>query len=158
MDDLRDFLSTAPKRVIRETFGSGDTAFEVELRLCSRADLDSMRKKATKKVLDRTTRQFRDEVDVERLREYLRDQCILNWTELTFAKVAQLCNRAAPDAAVAKTAIPASSNNKQALLDEALGFEDWVWERVTSLAEEAEHIAAGEGRTSASTPAATSVT
>ena len=159
VEDLKAYLEAAPKRVVRETFGSEGAAFTVELKLCSRSDLEAMRKRASKKVLDRQTRQYHDEVDGVKLRTCLRDECVLDWTDLTFAKAAALCARSLPNGQFEQWGdkpVPASENNKQMLLEEALGFEEWVWERVTTNAEEVEKMAQGEGQTSRPTPAASS--
>lgn len=158
MEDLKEFLAAAPKRVVREVFGDGDTAFEVELRLCSRADLETMRKQATKRVLDKPTRQYREELDVEKLRHYLRDHCITNWSDLNFAKAAALCNRSLPNGQFQEWGpqpVPCSAQNRQMLLEEAIGFEDWVWEKATALAEVREQIEQEKKVTSGSTSAAT---
>src|SRR5262245_10660542 len=104
MMNLKDYLAAAEKRVVRETFGEGEAAFEVELRLCSRSDLDSMRKKATTDVKDRITKQWTKEVDPVKLRAYLRDHCVTGWAGLTYAKAVTLCNRTVPNGDLAQFA------------------------------------------------------
>lgn len=140
--DLSSFMKTTLKRVVREEFGDGDNRFTVELRMCSRSDLERMRKASMTKVLDRKTKQYRDEPDLDKLRAYLRDHCVTGWEALTYGKAASLCNRTLSDdqQEFGEKPVDFTGANVQILLEEALGFEDWVWERVTQIAELTEEL------------------
>jgi len=166
--DLRQYLDAAPKRVVRETFGMGRLSFEVELQLCSRGDLEAMRKKATTRVKDGRTGQYRDELKMELLRKYMAEHCITSWSGLTYGKLTALCNRLTPNgdyAGMQDTAIPFENeiggnivrDNVLVVLEHARGrvlnadneevvtsFEDWVWEKITSLADDDARMEAGE--------------
>ena len=157
--NLREYLNQAERRVTRETFrppGDQDErrAFEVELRLCSRTDLESMRRACMKRVLDKQTRQYTDTPDLPKLRDYLAKECITGWERLTFGAAASLCNLSTPNGDLrdwASKPVEFSTENAVMVLERALGFEDWVWERVTSLADEREREEAREKNASAPT-------
>ena len=144
MFNLDEVLGEAENRVVRETFGEGETTFTVDLQCVSRQDLEVMRLKSVTKVLDKQTRQYRDEVSTEKMREYVRDHCIVNWKGLTIGKVLAICNKAPTKPLLdrLKEDVPFSKESAWSLLQNANGFEEWVWEKISVVADELAQIEA----------------
>lgn len=138
MSQLGDLLRDAPRREILEDFGDGETRFRVRLRACSRSDIERMRKRALVQRRDRATRTMVDDLDLSKVREWIRDHVVLGWESLTFRKALALCNRASVNGAVEymDEPVPFSTDHVQLLLEEAMGFEDFVFQRCTEVAEE----------------------
>lgn len=161
--NLREYAEGAEKKVVTETFGEGKRAFEVELRLCSSSDLDAIRKKCMKRELQKGPngqKEWREVADLPRLRQYLMDHCILGWKGLTYAKAMDLCNLTTPNgqkAGFADQDVKFEPVSVEMMLEEALGFEDAVWERIRSLATELDKQEAEEKKVSASTPEGSTV-
>jgi len=157
--DLEALLEKAPRREFTEIFGSGRNTIEVKLRAVSRSDLISMRKRATVKRLNRVTRSMEDELDFEKMRSWLRDQ-VLGWEGLTFRKVLRLCNRSDSDVGgeVGKLDEPVPYNQKhvQLMLEEAPGFEDFVWNQINEVSDEQTEIENREKKISETMPGDTS--
>jgi hypothetical protein len=137
MFNLKELIEEAPNRVVRETFGEGEAAFTVELRCVSRGDLENMRRKSITKVLDKATRQYKDEVSTEKMREYVKTHFIAGWTGLTIGKVLTLCNKSVPKQLQdrIKEEIPFSVEHAGELLENVNGFEEWVWEKISVVAD-----------------------
>lgn len=146
MVNLKELLESAAKVVERRKFGEGDMGFEVELRLIARPDMEEMRNRCIKKVATRMNgvREMRDELDIKKLREYIAESILTNWTGLTVGKVLHACNRSAPAGTDLKKAVEFNTENAIALLSTARGevqgilmsFDDWVWNEALTLSEE----------------------
>jgi hypothetical protein len=140
--NIDEILDGAENRVTRETFGEGELSFTVELRCITKTDLEVMRKKAVKRVWDKASRSHKDEVDADAMRAYVRDRCINDWSGLTVAKLCGLCNKSVPGPLrdKAKDQVDFTPENADAMLKQVMGFEEWVWEKVTALADELAQI------------------
>lgn len=153
-------LQAAPLRVSWETFRpAGDAtearAFDVELRVLGRTEQQEMVRKCRKQVMKRVPngqREWVEEADLPALRKYLAEHCIVSWKGLTVGKLLSLANKAAANGADPQAAVPCTPDNAAAVLEFALGFEDWVWETTNRLAEEREALEVREKNASAPTP------
>lgn len=147
---VEDFLGGAALVVSRETFGEGETAFEVDIRFVDRKELEAAAEECMTVIKNRTgvTR----EPDTAKLRKYIRNRLLVGWQDLTYAKLALLCNRAVPSNGIASTAVPFNADNALRVLEHARGkvggevtnFEDWVWTRSSGLAMERAQAEAAE--------------
>lgn len=172
--DLRSVLEQAPKRVERFTFGEGGMAFQVDVQMISRRDVEHMRRRVTKRVAERGPNGqrggWKDEVDLPAFRAWLRDACLVSWSGLTLRKVLAMTNRTCPegleeqlDTDLEFQGPDNTRPNVDLMLEEARGrfngdlvsFEDFVWGRVTDLAAERDEEEAREKNGSGSTPGAT---
>lgn len=156
--DLSEYLNEAQARVAWERFRPDiPESFEVQLRFCERPELEKVHKRFSNKSVERLpdgTKQWRDVADLPGIRKYLAEHCLTGWRGLTFGAVATLCNLQTPNgdrAAWAGKEVPFSPKDAQVLLERALGFEDFVWTRVTQMAEERAREEARELETSAAT-------
>lgn len=164
--NLREYLEHAERKVARETFrppadADDARAFQVDVRFCSRSDLEAMRRTCMTKVLNKQTRQLEDQPNLPKLRGFLAEQCLADWAGLTYGVAASLCNLVTPNGdrgAWAPKPVEFSTENATMLLERALGFEDWVWERVTALADDREREEAREKNVSGDTRPGSSTT
>jgi hypothetical protein len=139
-EGLKELLDRAGRREFTSDYGDGENRFRVRLRACSRSDIERMRKKAVVQKFDRGSRQYRDEVDFTRLRAWMRDRCIVGWDDLTFRKALRLCNANVENVNGAGVSLdddmPFDHQHVNLLLEEAIGFDDFVWREVTEIAEQ----------------------
>lgn len=162
--DMREAFRHAPKKTLIETYGEGSDAFEVELRLCSRADTEKIGR-MQRRVRDKTGA-WHDEPDLDKVRKYLQEQCIVSWKGLTVGTFFRLCNTemANGQREQADVSVECSPGNVLLLMEECIGtdpgtgFVDWVLNTVSRRAEEHERDLSAEKKISATTSAATSST
>jgi len=101
--NLTEYLEGAQPIVAWETYSPENDkgsarAFDVELRLCTKADLEFMRRKCMRTVWTKSPnggRERGEETNVPELRKFLAT-CITNWKDLTYGMVAALGNLKAP--------------------------------------------------------------
>lgn len=162
--ELRDLIQKAPKKTLVETYGSGPHAFDVELRLCSRPDIERI---ANMTVMKKDGRgQWQEKPDPDKVRRFLQEQCIVGWKGLTVATAFNLCNRELENGngQHASASVAYSADNVALLLEEGvgaegqMGFMDWVISIVAKRVEEEERRVEQEKKASATTSAATSST
>lgn len=158
--NLREYAEGAQKKVIWHTFANGGRSFDVQLRMCSKAEIQTAVTKFTTKVLDRTpdrTRNWKDVADMPRFRRWLIESAILGWRYLTFGKAVDLCNLATPNGAKSDWAtkeVPFEPTSVEMMLEEALGFEEFVFDTISRVADDEEAREAEEKKVSATTPGA----
>lgn len=133
--DLRKYFKTAPKRIIVDTFGAGDFAFEVTINACTRQEMDAMRATATVRAFDKTTRQFAEQTDLKRIRDFLAKQCVGGWSGLTGRKALHWANLAPTGMPEDDEDVPFSTEQATALMESCLQFENWVFQTATDLAD-----------------------
>lgn len=149
--NVREYMQSTKRRVSVETYKPAtDTdsrrTFEVTVKLCGRAELERMRKSCLVEKWGKgpNGQRVKDEVpDLDKLRKFLATECLDGWQGLTWGTFASLCNADAPSDPAPTDTVPFSVENAQAVLEFALGFEDWLWETATRLADARE---AGEAR------------
>ena len=158
--ELRTLLDQAPLRVSWETYGNGPDAFEIELRVLSRSEVQGMARKITRRVPDREPdgkQVWREQADNTKYREFLAEHAIVSWRGLTVGAALRYLQRSPagikPEVLAAE--MEASPANKAIMLEDARGkcfvddedgsgkqhletitFEDFVWQKVTQLSDD----------------------
>ncbi len=143
--NARDYLAGTTAKVALETFRPAvDTddhrAFAVTLQLCSKPELEAMLRACATKTLDRTPdgrRDWKDSINPTKLRERMAAH-VSAWEGLTFGLLADLANLQTPNgdkATWAEKPVEASADNVIVVMENVLGFEDWLLTKLTSLAD-----------------------
>jgi hypothetical protein len=133
--DVRAYLKAAPKRILHETFGQGEYAFDVTILGCTRYEMEAMRSAATTKILDKTTRQFVDTPDLRKIREFLARKCLNGWSQLTGRKLAYWANLEPTGTADDDAIVEFSPEAAIAVMEASNQFENFVFTRATDLAD-----------------------
>ena len=140
--DVRAYLKAAPKRILHETFGQGEYAFDVTILGCTRYEMEAMRSAATTKILDKTTRQFVDTPDLRKIREFLARKCLNGWSQLTGRKLAYWANLEPTGTAGKRQSrtcdnalVEFSPEAAIAVMEASNQFENFVFTRATDLAD-----------------------
>lgn len=147
--DVLDLIEHAPQKIFAPRFESEGESFGLELTAYSRADIQKIRQKGIKRIFDRKNREYRDEVDDDKIQAQLAD-AIQSWSGLTGNKLATFCRRN-PNVSIdgrreiLDRELPCDPRTKAFMLKYAvcvregggmLGFADWVFEQLTGAAEE----------------------
>jgi hypothetical protein len=162
--NARDYLQGAAAKVATETFrpaadSDDHRAFRVTLQLCSKPELESMLRACATKTLDRTPdgkRDWKDSINPTKLRERMAAH-VTGWEGLTFGLLADLANLQTPNgdkSGWAEKPVDATQENVVVVMENVLGFEDWLLTKLTSLADVLGREEARSKNASASTPPA----
>lgn len=153
VEDLRARVAGAERRVFRATYApewrqrdpdpEDALAFPCELRAVGRRELDAYGKKSTKREFDRKAKTWIDRPDEKEYRAFCAS-CITGWDGLTLGLYFRLSPYAAPESLNGDEARPIRFTGDQALVlcETITGFEDWVFQQVTTVANQLEAKAA----------------
>src|SRR5262249_22642033 len=145
-------LNSCPLVVERVTFGSGEAAFDVDIRSVDKKTLETIAN-ASVKTVTRKGMQIR-EPNTEVFRVQLRDNCLAGWVGLTYEKFLRARNRALPrngrvqvdEDGTTKALgdeVPFGEGEALVILEHARGlvedevrnFDDWLYTEATRIAE-----------------------
>lgn len=164
--NAREYLQGASPKVSDEKFhplddepGDDRRAFRVTLRLYSKRELEQIIRDCSTKKLEKQpdgSRTFAPTVDTEKLRARMAG-CVTAWDGLTFGLLADLGNLATPNgdkASWATKPVECSTDNVVVAMETILGFEAWLMQKASALADLTAQAEVREKNASASTPAA----
>ena len=160
---LKTLFASAPRRAIKETFGSNGTGLEVEMLTVPKSELEDLVRRINRKVRERNpdgSAEWKSTVDRDKLHRWILEH-ILSLEGMTVGKVLGLCNRLVPAEHAADrdrviTWDPADEGCRDTVLfmlkDARIeidgvtqSFEDFVWQHVSKAAEES-HAAEVEAK------------
>ena len=134
--------SVAKSKVTKKFMYPEIEGFEVELKLMTKEVISDLYNRCSTKEFNAVTKKMESTPDLKALKTLMADEVIIGWTGLTYEKA----NKLIPiDSELLKQAgkswkdeIPATLDEKNALLDGSMDFDNWVSETIKSVAAFAE--------------------
>lgn len=159
MDSVKSLFAASAHRTVKATFGENGTSITFEAIARSKGELEAAAKQFNRPVKDNTRDgggRMTTRLDRPAMRSWLYDQ-LVQVEGMTVGKVFELCNRVAPaddagrpivwdqaDAGCRDTLMILFEHARTKVDGEIIGFEDFVWNQVASVADEQHATEAGE--------------